>query len=411
MVEPYLDIDWYKKIYGKQFRNSAEAAEYYLAEGERQGEWPNAIFDPLFYGNCASLAPGQSSLEHFIKNGAINGCRPSRYFDAEWYRWQNPDVNEVGCSVLHYLRTGGREHRDPSPEVDMVALGRAHGELGDGCILTHMISAGRIAVPNPAITTSDKDLVARQRSFLSEIKPELDKTQDSTIRGKNLLFVQCASGSEFWSWFKPRQERDWDLFLNCYAGDFPQTNAAEYVCRQPGTKFTGMLNSWLEFWPIFERYNYVFFIDDDLVFRFEDISLFFKLMESYKLDLAQPSLSRGSQCVWEVFFNARRRGFRQTNGVEIMMPALSRRARSLMIPYFLYSVSGFGLDLLMAKLAESHGLASGVIDDIVARHEKKIDQTSGSYYEYLRSKGINSKYELWRLITMFGLDRSLHALK
>lgn len=412
MIERYIDLLWYEKVYGKQFRNKAEAVNYYLERGERNGEQPNPIFDPIYYRSCLSLDSERSSLLHYLSEGARSGCRPSRYFDAEWYEWQNADVAEFGCSILHYLNVGGKEYRDPSPEVDMVALSRTHGHLGDGCVLTYMLASGYInSDGNPAVTVSGADLVNRQRSFLREIKPRLLRDQDALVNGRNLLFVQCAEDSEFWSWFDKEAHRDWDLFLNCYAGDFPQTQVAEYVCQQPGTKFTGMLKCWLNFGTIFERYDYVFFIDDDLQFRFADISLFFNLIESYGLDLAQPSLTSGSQCVWQDFFHSQRGGMRRTNGVEIMMPALSLRARKLFLPYFLYSVSGFGLDLLMAKLAKRCGLNSGIVDDIVVRHEKKIDQAGGAYYEFLRSRGINSKYELWRMIKMFGLERCLYSLK
>lgn len=411
MVGRYIDIEWYRVVYGITFRTAAEATKYYLEEGEHKGHLPNPIFDPNYYRVAASLAADQSSLEHYVAAREHATCRPCRYFDAEWYRWQNPDVAEFGCSVLHYLNVGGREYRDPCPEVDMVALSRAHGQLGDGCVLTYLLSAGHIDIlGNPAVTNDDAVLVSRQRSFLRTIEPQLIRSCEAPAKGRNLLFVQCARGSEFWGWFDPGKDRDWDLFLNCYAGNFEESGVAEYVCLQPGTKFTGMFNCWLQYESILDRYDYVFFIDDDLVFLFDDVSRFFSLMKAYGLDFAQPSLSPNSQCAWQVFYNVRQGGVRKTNGVEIMMPALSRRAVELLIPYFSYSVSGFGLDLLMAKLAARSGLSVGVIDDIVVRHEKKIDQSGGAYYEFLRSKGINSKYELWRMIKVFGLERVLHEV-
>jgi hypothetical protein len=411
IIEPYIDVFWYGEIYGRRFTNSAQAAEYYLEEGERSGHFPNPIFDPIYYRKCASLAIEDSSLVHYITEGGRNGCRPSKYFDPEWYEWQNPDVVKFGCSLLHYLNVGGREYRDPCSEVDMVALSRAYGQMGDGSVLVHLLTNGFIDLErNTAVTQDDMDLVGRQRNFLREIKPNLLRSCYSPSNGRNLLVVQCAQDSKFWTWFDSGKRRDWDLFLNCYAGNFLQTDLAEHVCLQAGTKFTGAFNCWLEFQVLLNHYDYIFFIDDDLVFRFQDISRFFHLMKSYNLDLAQPSLSAASMCVWPVFYNAQRGGMRRTNGVEIMMPALSRRAREILLPYFFYSVSGFGLDLLMAKLAMRSRLSIGVIDDVVVRHEKKIDQSVGTYYEFLREKGINSKYELWRMIKMFHLERVLHEV-
>ncbi len=182
------------------------------------------------------------------------------------------------------------------------------------------------------------------------------------------------------------------------------------MCLQRGTKFTGMFQCWQTFPEIFDRYDYVFFIDDDLVFSFDDVSVFFQKSSMYNLDISQPSLSKNSQCIWKCFFNSRFNGFRPTNGVEIMMPCFSKKVFKSVLPYFVYSVSGFGLDLVISKIASRYFFKSGVIDDIVVDHSKNIDQQSGSYYEMLRSFGINSKYELWRMIEMFDLELSLHEI-
>lgn len=293
----------------------------------------------------------------------------------------------------------------------MTSLSRIHGRLGDGSILTYLLAAGHMdSYMVSAVTNDDMDLVFRQRKFRRKTVLTLLKSRTQPLYGKNLLFVQCAKNSKFWSWFDEKNERDWDLFLNCYAGDFPQTRIAEHVCEQAGAKVTGMLNCWLYCRTLFDLYDNIFFIDDDLVFNFGDISSFFRKMEDATLDLAQPSLSPSSQCMWQVFFNAQKTGNRKTNSVEIMMPALSRRARDVFLPYFIYSVSGFGLDLLMGKLAATHGLSVGVIDDIVVNHEKSIDHSNGAYYEFLRQNYINSRYELWRIIKAFQTDRIFYEI-
>ncbi|KIO49290.1 DUF707 domain-containing protein [Nitrosospira sp. NpAV] len=407
----YIDLPWYRKISGRRFSSGADAAAYYVREGEARGDWPNPLFDPGFYRQQIKLGADKSSLQHFVTDSAGRKSRPSRFFDLDWYEWQNPDFSETGCGLLHYLEIGGKQYRDPCPQVDMTALSRVHGHLGDGTILTHLLAAGHIdcRMVN-AVTNDDTDLVRRQREFRRKIKPSLLKSRTQPLQGRNLVFVQCAKNTEFWSWFDAKKKRDWDIFLNCYAGDFPETRNAEHVCEQAGTKFTGMFNCWLHWPEIFNLYDNILFIDDDLVFNFKDISTFFKKMEDAMLDLAQPSLSAESQCIWQAFFNVQKTGSRKTNSVEIMMPALSRRARDIFLPYFLYSVSGFGLDLLMGKLASTHELTVGVIDDIIVHHGKNIDQSNGAYYEFLRRNHINSRYELWRIINIFQTSRGLYEM-
>lgn len=410
MAASYIDLPWYRQLTGQRFSTSLDAAAYYLRKGESVGNWPNPLFDPIFYRQQFRLE-NESSLLHFLTHPAGRKCRPSRFFDLEWYEWQNPDFIEMGCGLLHYLKIGGKQYRDPCPEVDMTALARTHNPLGEGSTLAHLLSTGHI---NPgsidAITEDDLILVRNQRELYKKIQFLLRKRSPEPVHGKNLLFVQCSKNTSFWSWFDKGRKRNWDLFLNCYGGHFADANNAEYVCEQIGTKFTGILNCWLQCPSLFDFYENIFFIDDDLVFNFDDISLFFHKMEDAMLDLAQPSLSANSQCVWPVFFNAQRSGTRKTNGVEIMMPALSRRSRNILLPYFIYSISGFGLDLLMAKLASAHNLNVGVIDDVIVHHEKIIDQSNGAYYEFLRRNHINSRYELCRVIKLFQTDRAFYQI-
>lgn len=407
----YVDLPWYRKVAGYNFSSVADATEHYRYKGEALGNWPNPLFDPIFYRQQLGLVSEKSSLLHFLTDSSSSTGRPSLFFDREWYEWQNPDFAETGCGLLHYLEIGGKQYRDPCPEVDMTSLSRTHGNLGDGSLLTHLLTTGQLpANAVKAVTKDNKDLVRRQREFLRKIRFNLVKNRTSALHGKNLLFVQCANNSNFWTWFDERRKRDWDLFLNCYAGDLEKAHVAEYVCKQAGTKFTGILNCWLNCHSFLDLYENIFFIDDDIIFNFEDISFFFRAMASAGLDLAQPSLSPTSHCIWQVFFNKKKTGSRKTNGIEIMMPALSKRARDILLPYFIYSTSGFGLDLLMGKLASIHQLNVGVIDDIVANHGKMIDQSNGAYYEFLRRNNINSRYELWRIIKMFQTDHTFYEV-
>lgn len=410
-VADYIDVPWYSKQVGKRFFTSSAAAIHYIGEGELRGNWPNPIFDPHFYRRQMQLPLAQSSLEHFV-NSRTTGVLPCKFFDIDWYELRNPDYAHLGCGLLHYLSVGCKQYRDPSPQVDMIALSRNHGGIGNGAILVNAISTGLIdSLSTNAVTNNDAQLVQRQREFRKKITSLLITRTEKPLHGHNLLFVQCAKDTNFWSWFDKNRPRDWDVFLNCYADNFPETESAEHICIQNGTKFTGILNCWLNHAAVFEMYEYIMFIDDDLEFRFDDISIFFKEMQRADLDLAQPSLSHDSCCSWPVFFNTSSVGTRNTNGVEIMMPALSKRARDLLLPYFVFSVSGFGLDILMGKIAEEKGRLSGVVDTVIAKHRRKIDTSGGSYYEYLRKHSINPQYELNRIIKLFKTSTSLVCIE
>lgn len=409
---PFIEMDWYAKQTGVLFRAPLDVAMHYVKEGEARGFWPNRIFDPSYYRSRNKVDVRQSALEHFVTYGYASRANPNAFFDITWYEWQNPDFQQLGNGVLHYLSHGGRELRDPAPWVDMIAVHRQIGRPGDnGCDIIWTLSFGGPSVETiEGVTRDVADLSSRQKRFFAEIEPRLTRAAAGPVNGNNLLFVQCAEGSNFWSWFDAKRDRDWDLALNCYAGPVPGVEAAEYACEQKGTKFTGMYNWWRFFRHVFDKYETVFFVDDDLVFNFDDLSVFFDTVRTHGLDLAQPSLSAGSFCSWDVFFHKGRGGVRRVNGVEIMMPALSRRAREAMLPFFMLSVSGFGLDLLMAQTAQTQNLRAGIVDEVIVDHRRAISQTDGAFYEFLRKYGLNSKFELWRLQTFFELDRTFREI-
>jgi hypothetical protein len=54
-------------------------------------------------------------LLHYLRYGASEARDPNQLFDTDWYLEQNPDVKEAGVNPLvHYLRHGAGEGRDPS---------------------------------------------------------------------------------------------------------------------------------------------------------------------------------------------------------------------------------------------------------------------------------------------------------
>lgn len=65
----------------------------------------------------------------------IQLVRASKWFDAEWYVAEYPDVANAGMDPAeHYLRHGAPERRDPSPMFNTGAYLRDHPELVDGGI-------------------------------------------------------------------------------------------------------------------------------------------------------------------------------------------------------------------------------------------------------------------------------------
>jgi GT2 family glycosyltransferase/glycosyltransferase involved in cell wall biosynthesis len=81
----------------------------------------SGLFDTHWYlaQNPDVAITGVDPLVHYLRHGAAEGRDPNPLFDRDWYLAQNPDVAAAGVDPLvHYLRHGVAEGRDPNPLFD-----------------------------------------------------------------------------------------------------------------------------------------------------------------------------------------------------------------------------------------------------------------------------------------------------
>lgn len=327
------------------------------------------------------------------------------FFNPDWYAWQNPDWARAHPSPFaHYMAVGRFENRDPAPNVDM----KRYGEMvGDAVAPEHRLEAICNGLRSPAFGVYDSwaDLDAVQREFFDAIVVTRGRDGRPADRRRNLVLLQAGPGSRHREWFDRARPRNWDLLVNYYDARGYDPEFGDAVYFQAGTKFTAVANFLARQPELLGGYRHLLLLDDDILVSMPGLDALFDACAANGLDLAQMALSDRSSCIWECLFARGRRGLRRLNCVEIMMPVLSARALGLCAGDFRRSISGFGLDLLMGKrVAAPDHRNIAVIDDVVAEHLKPIDDAGGAYYAYLRSRLINPKAELWRLVEEFGLD-------
>ena len=167
------------------------------------------------------------------------------------------------------------------------------------------------------------------------------------------------------------------------------------MLQNQGTKFSAVYRI-LENNPrFFEAYEYVLFLDDDVLVTEEAITQLFVIAQSKNLKLAQPSVAPESAHTWNVLLTQPDSFIRTLNTVEIMMPLLSREALQLGSHLFSRSISGWGLDFALGDLVSSE-FGSGkiaVIDAVSFLHARTIDVVQGAYYRMLRENRISSLVE------------------
>jgi hypothetical protein len=81
----------------------------------------SGLFDPAWYLQRYDdvKKAGVDPLLHYLRTGAAEGRDPHPLFDNDWYLANNPDVAEGGWNPLaHYLTSGAAEGRDSHPLFD-----------------------------------------------------------------------------------------------------------------------------------------------------------------------------------------------------------------------------------------------------------------------------------------------------
>ncbi|HEU4879169.1 MAG TPA: hypothetical protein VFT21_06950 [Gemmatimonadaceae bacterium] len=375
---------------------------HYLTIGERLGSRPNPFFDPHYFAKASGGS--HHSLLEYLDHYASGDVSPSREFEHSWYTWQNPDwCRNYEHPFLHFYFEGLAQGRDPAPGIDIWKFLRNLPSSGNA--MRHLYSqvTRRGRFDSSFSLYSTEDLRRAQDAFKESI--ELDVHCENPRGSRRfLVFVQAsrAVASSFLY-----EERDFDILLNFYDGlpvaDWP---GVEHLVSQRGTKSSAVAKL-LEARPdLLLRYDAVLFLDDDIVLSAPAVSRFFAEMERSSLDLAQPSLTAESSCVWPVLKQpAVGPGVRLTNAVEIMMPAATRFTLERAGWAFGRAISGYGVDLLLGhEIVDRLGRKAGVIGAVVASHEKPIDSRKGDFYTFMRSLGIKPKHELWTIMKEFGIE-------
>jgi hypothetical protein len=253
-----------------------------------------------------------------------------------------------------------------------------------------------------------QELRDRQDRFYADGRLRIEREAAHPERNV-LVFVQCGRGFDAAYLQEPRS---YDVLLNYYheASIHPK---ADIAVLQAGTKTTA-IRRLMELRPdLLLRYQAVLFLDDDVEIGADGIDAFFRTMAAEKLDLAQPALTADSAAAYPFL----RRpyaggGVMRVSSVEIMAPALTRRALECASWVFAESVSGWGSDLLLgpAVRAACGPMSVGVIGSIAVRHAAPVDLGAGAFYAFLRRYGVDPGHEGNRIAVDFGVERHLKPL-
>jgi hypothetical protein len=387
---------------------------HYALIGERLGYRPNAFFDPDAFRANANIAKdaNRGLLELYLARPEPNAPSPSAEFDHAWYASQNPDwPNSHPHPFLHFLERGLQAGKRPRPDIDVqfvrdITRGVKPRSLEEAAfrVFDRTLGKGEMGPP-----LNRQELRARQDRFYADGRLRIEREAPRSERNV-LVFVQCGQGFDAAYLQEPRAH---DVLLNYYHEGNVHPKA-DIAVVQAGTKTTA-IRRLIELRPdLILRYQAVLFLDDDVEIGAEGIDAFFRAMAAEKLDLAQPALTADSATAYPFLKRpSAGAGVTRVSSVEIMAPALTRRALEQASWAFAESVSGWGTDLLLgpAVRAACGQTSVGLIGSVAVRHAAPVDFAAGDFYAFLRRYGVDPGHEANRIAVEFGVERFLRRLE
>jgi hypothetical protein len=221
----------------------------------------------------------------------------------------------------------------------------------------------------------------------------------------NLVISPIGDDSVHASWLADRPARTFDVFLIHYGqhDGFGRADADHYQCRT-GFKWELLDYALRDHRHVVDRYDRIWCPDCDVRADTASINRLFALFAEYRLQLAQPAIAAG-EVSYE--FLRQRPGLvlRYSPFVECMCPLFTREALYRVLPTFLESRSGWGLDWLWPRCFAPREMA--VLDAIGVEHTGRLMR--GELYRKLATLGIDPGREFDQVMARHGgFDRRLH---
>ena len=203
------------------------------------------------------------------------------------------------------------------------------------------------------------------------------------------------------------EDRNYDLLISYFSDQafsafvtHPQSPGVEAVLVKGG-KWDGLYKTLID--RDLTQYDYFWLPDDDLDISAQKVNRLFDAMRRYGLRIAQPSLSPDSYFSHFVFSQCPGFVLRYTNCIEIMAPCMHRDILTKALPLFRGTMSGFGLDYIWCRLANSNAFRAAILDEIEMHHTRPIGKNLRAVMA--ESGNLSPKEEMAVLMDMFDLYR------
>ncbi len=203
---------------------------------------------------------------------------------------------------------------------------------------------------------------------------------------ENLVFVRGGKTSLHHGWLEGPGDRNWDLIVSQWIdepdigadGDLP-------ISIDKGTKWDSIYRYLAANPDVMDRYRYIAFMDDDLVFTKSDLNRYFEICKEHDLLLAQPSLHPDSYFCYAILLQCKGTKLRFSNFVECMATAIRTDYLKSFMPTLSKVKTGWGMDRIWTVTMPDPAFRSAIIDEISMLHTRP-HATGGIYKDFAKEK-------------------------
>ena len=217
---------------------------------------------------------------------------------------------------------------------------------------------------------------------------------------KNLVFTSAGDQTNFTShWLQDKNNRNFDIWV-IYYGDSKEDKYkqdVDYWERRKGSKFQNFYYIWKKYNQVIKSYKKIFILDDDIIFKTNDINKCFQMSYQYNLWLLQPSFSPGSKVSIDVTRQRSNSLLRYTNFVEINTPLLDISVLDDIMNKYDPILVGWGIDLLISWVLINrpgyHSNKIAILDSVPCINPH--DSAKGNLREISRLQSTKNRIDIY----------------
>lgn len=218
-------------------------------------------------------------------------------------------------------------------------------------------------------------------------------TRLSGTAPRGLVFARVGGRSLHRTWLtQPAVARGWDVQLSTFDPDFRDDSGDFPLSVDQGTKWDSVARYFRANMDLLDRYDYVLFPDDDLLFDPGVLDELFELNRRHDLYISQPGLTPSSYFSHPLLIACPNFTLRYSTTIEPMCPCIKSSYLREILWCFERWVTGWGQDLIWTHLMADPNRHVAIVDKVRMTHTRPLQ--SGQIYEHFRRLGIDYEEEM-----------------